>query len=85
MEANDRKNVIKDLLKQKNTCILMDTPYRLKRVLEEFQEYFGGSRKKLFLALDINSTQEELLIGSPEQLLSKLKDFKREFVLVLSE
>lgn len=85
LESADRKNVIKDLLKQKNTCILMDTPYRLKRVLEEFQECFSGSRKKLFLAMDINSPHEELLTGSPEQLLGKVLDFKREFVLVLSE
>jgi len=85
MDSLERKNVLTLLLKQKHTSILMDTPYRLKRVLEEFPEVFGSSKKKIFLACDLGSENQELLTGSPVELLSALKDFKREFVLVLSE
>lgn len=85
MDSGERKNVLQNLLKQKNTSILMDTPYRLKRVLEEFNEVWNGSKKRIFLGLDLNSQNEELLLGTPSQLLSALSDLKREFILILSE
>lgn len=87
LEATQRIEVIKKLLTQKETCILMDTPYRLKRVLEEFAECWGPSAqyKKLFLAMDLNSETEELRLGTPKELLSAVKDYKREFVLIVSE
>lgn len=85
MDSLERKNVLSHLLKLKNTSILMDTPYRLKRVLEEFREVYGGSKKKIFLACDLGRETQELLTGTPVELLSRLKEFKREFVLVLSE
>ena len=85
MDQEERKQVIKDLLRQKHTAIVMDTPYRLKRVLEEFQEAMSGSRKKIFLAVDLNTEREELLRGTSAEITSRLSDFKREFVLILSE
>ncbi len=85
MDSLERKTVLMQLLKQKNTSILMDTPYRLKRVLEEIREVFGSSKKLLFVGLDLNSLSEELLLGSATELLSRITDFKREFVLIISE
>ena len=38
-----------------------------------------------FLAMDLASETEELQRGKPAELLSKIKDFKREFVIVISE
>ncbi len=73
----------------KSTSILMDTPYRLKRVLEELSEGFGSSKKQIFLAMDLNSNSEELKRGSPKDILNSLlssgSPLKREFVLVISE
>ena len=87
LDGTERINVIKKLLSEKHTSILMDTPYRLKRVLEELVESWGSNTtsKKIFVALDLNSETEELRLGSPRELLSSIKDFKREFVLVISE
>lgn len=87
MDAAERSAVIKKLLKEKHTSLLMDTPYRLKRVLEEFQEAWGSNptSKKLFVAMDLNSETESLLLGSPKELLSIITDFKREFVMVVSD
>lgn len=84
-EANERKIGIKNLLNLKTTSILMDTPYRLKRVLEEFNAEWGNSKKKIFLGMDLNREDEELLIGVPKELLGRISQYKREFVLVLSE
>lgn len=87
LDNGERTAVFKKLLKEKHTCILMDTPYRLKRVLEELAEQYlnQGSSKKIFLALDLNKETEELKLGTPKDLLSTLSDFKREFVLIISE
>jgi 16S rRNA (cytidine1402-2'-O)-methyltransferase len=83
LDGNDRITVLKNLLNAKHTSILMDTPYRLKRVLEELVE--AGSSKKIFVAMDLNNENEELRLGSASSLLSTITDFKREFVLIISE
>jgi 16S rRNA (cytidine1402-2'-O)-methyltransferase len=85
IEASDRQAAIKNILNLKTTAILMDTPYRLKRVLEEFQSAWGTSKKKIFVALDLNSATEELRRGTPKELLAVINDVKREFVLIVSE
>ena len=87
LDGAERIIVIKKLLTQKHTSILMDTPYRLKRVLEEFAECWGSNAtsKKLFVAMDLNSETESLKLGTPKELLNSITDFKREFVLVISE
>lgn len=88
LDNAERMTVIKKLLSQKHTSILMDTPYRLKRVLEEFQEAWAlgqGPKKTLFVAMDLNTESEELRRGSPAELLSKISDFKREFIMIVSE
>lgn len=85
IDSDERHKAIKNILNLKTTAILMDTPYRLKRVLEEFQSEWGSSRKKIFVALDLNAPTEELRRGTPKELLAVINDVKREFVLVVSE
>lgn len=85
IESDERQKAIKNILGLKTTAILMDTPYRLKRVLEEFQAQWGGSKKKIFLAMDLNASTEELRRGTPKELLDVITDVKREFVLIVSE
>jgi 16S rRNA C1402 (ribose-2'-O) methylase RsmI len=64
----------------------MDTPYRLKRLLEEFRDVWGASKhkKEIFLALSLGEAAETLLLGNPDYLLQKLIEFKQEFVMVVS-
>jgi 16S rRNA (cytidine1402-2'-O)-methyltransferase len=83
MDSAERVAVLKKCIALKDTSILMDTPYRLKRVLEELRDVWS-SNKKIFLAMDLNSETEELMMGSPSSLLSSLSDLKREFILILS-
>lgn len=87
LESAERQAVIKKLFTQKNTSILMDTPYRLKRVLEEMAECWSvnTSGKKIFVAMDLNSQTESLKLGTPKELLNSIQDLKREFVIVISE
>lgn len=87
LDGNERSLVLKKLVSDKNTSILMDTPYRLKRVLEELASVWNNSSsgRKIFVAMDLNSETEELRLGGPKDLLNSIKDFKREFVLIISE
>lgn len=83
----ERATIIKKLLKEKYVCILMDTPYRLKRLLEELAESweYTSHSKKIFVAMDLNCDTEELRLGTPKELLGAIKNLKREFVLLISE
>lgn len=85
LEGLDRVKTLKNLFSMKNTSILMDTPYRLKRVLEECRDIHDKSGKRLFLAMDLGSPNELCLRGSPVELLSSLTELRREFVLVISQ
>ncbi len=62
--------------------VVMDTPYRLEKVLTELKEH---QFKDVFLALDLNCLSEEHYRGSPGKILSQLSLFKREFILVIKD
>lgn len=81
LEENSRKEKIKFLINEsKITSIVMDTPYRLKRVLNEFDQEHTC---KIFLALDLGMVSEELFYASPKEILGQLLEFKREFILIV--
>jgi 16S rRNA (cytidine1402-2'-O)-methyltransferase len=87
LDKDDRKKIIEKCISNSHVSIVMDTPYRLKRLLEEIVEVSKEARnkKKLFLAMDLNSPSERLLIGSALEMLGSIEDFKREFILIFSE
>ena len=61
----------------------MDTPYRLKALLQAIAESSFKSRR-IFLATGLNSSNEQLFRGKPVEILSQLKDLeKAEFVIVV--
>ncbi|MEC8623419.1 MAG: SAM-dependent methyltransferase [Bdellovibrionota bacterium] len=73
----------KELLQNEATLVLMDTPYRLGKTLEELKTFLKKKRD-VFLALDLNSETEELMRGGANQLIKNLKNKKREFVLIIA-
>lgn len=79
----ERTSWMKKELKRPETLIWMETPYRLKKLVEELKAQ--GPIRELFLGLDLGSPQELLLRGTAEHLARKLGESdKREFVLVLA-
>lgn len=69
-------------LKRPETMVWMETPYRLRKLLEELGK--STSRRQIFLAMDLGSSREQLLRGSSEALLKEVSEGdKREFVLVI--
>lgn len=78
----DRGEWIKKELKRPETLIWMDTPYRLKKLLEEMLE--SKCERELFLGCDLGGKDELLLRGSVASILNSVGESKREFVMVLA-
>lgn len=77
----ERDNWIKNELKKSETLIWMETPYRLKKLLEELKN--SGTKREIFLGMDLGSKEEQLLRGQAPSLLNLVGEGKREFVLVI--
>jgi 16S rRNA (cytidine1402-2'-O)-methyltransferase len=63
--------------------ILMDTPYRLTKLLSEVQSVFG-KHQDILLACDLTSKKEAVFRGRIEDILPKIAGQKREFILILN-
>lgn len=81
-KKEERGKELKKILQNPQTIILMDTPYRLKSLLQSLEN--TSPKRQVFLGMDLNSKEETLLRDLPKNILQKLENFKREFVLVLS-
>jgi 16S rRNA (cytidine1402-2'-O)-methyltransferase len=79
----DRSEWIKSELKRPETMVWMETPYRLKKLLEDLIK--SGTKREIFLGMDLGSVEERLLRGQVGSLLKEIGDSdRREFVLIVS-
>ena len=62
--------------------ILMDTPYRMTRLLEEVSRTFG-KKQEITLACDMTQPTEKIYRGQVENILKELKSKKSEFILII--
>ena len=63
--------------------ILMDTPYRLTKLLEEVQSVFG-KHQDILLACDLTLRKEAVFRGCIGDILPEVSGQKREFILILN-
>lgn len=78
----DRDQWIKSELKRPETLVWMETPYRLKKLLEDLVK--TGTKREVFLGMDLGHSSEKLMRGPAGVLLKNLTDGeKREFVLLI--
>jgi 16S rRNA (cytidine1402-2'-O)-methyltransferase len=64
--------------------ILMDTPYRLSKLLAEVSQVFGRNQT-VFLACDITLPNEALFLGTIQEVIAKVNNRKAEFILILDK
>lgn len=86
-DMQKRSQEIHRIVKEPSMVLLLDTPYRLGKLLKELQEEFIKShcRRQVFLAMDLNSPEEWLLRGEIAEVRHTLGEGKkREFVLILA-
>jgi 16S rRNA (cytidine1402-2'-O)-methyltransferase len=78
-----REPFLADYKSIKVPLILMDTPYRLTKLLEEVQSVFG-KHQQILLACDMTLKKESIYRGTVSEILPKVNGQKREFILILN-
>jgi len=63
--------------------ILMDTPYRMSKLLGEVKQVFGKNQDVL-LACDLTMKNEFIYRGKVNDILGKVSGQKREFILIIN-
>jgi len=63
--------------------VLMDTPYRLTKLLSEVETVFGGNAD-ILLACDLTQKGERIYRGPVKEILLKVSGQKREFILIVN-
>ncbi|MBV2169868.1 MAG: methyltransferase [Bdellovibrio sp.] len=80
-ETESRGKALRELTKEKRAIIVMDTPYRLKKTLNDMKEHF--SNRKFLLTLNLSQDDECVLDGNIDKLISGLPYEKAEFMLLI--
>lgn len=76
-----RTKAIKRIINQPEMSIVMDTPYRLARILDELDLH--NCSREIFLGLDLNQKTEELYRGDIKSIKNQVTELKREFILII--
>lgn len=76
-----REKEWQSLKKTKEPFVLMDTPYRLKKIIDECEQHLAD--RKMLLTLNLSQEDECVLEGSPAQVKKALKFDKAEFMILI--
>lgn len=77
----ERQRALGVVEKSVHPVILMDTPYRLKALLEDIN--FKLPKHLLVLGLNLGMDDEQILEGKASEIIKKLKVDKAEFILLV--
>ncbi len=80
-EASQRTQFFKDLATNNNPKILMDTPYRLQRTIQECAQF--ATNKNMVLGIDLTKDNEVFYTGTCSQVAKNCQENKREFLCLL--
>ena len=77
-----RQAVLRRLAGSNQPIILMDTPYRLGKLLDEVSAHFG-KKQPIFLACDLTLPGEQLFLGEAQAVSRQVQNRKAEFILII--
>lgn len=81
-KTEHRSAVLQKYKSSDSPIILMDTPYRLTKLLDEVSKTFGR-QQQIFLALDLTLPSEATYIGTVQDIAARIQARKAEFILIL--
>ncbi len=81
-KTEERQKALNQVAKEPRAQVLMDTPYRLEKLVTELS--LAMPNRYAFLGLDLTQSSEKTYYGKLTELVQKVKDHKAEFVLILS-
>lgn len=79
-----REKKIKEILSHSCTSIVLESPHRVLKALQQIND-LGGGERTVVIAREISKKFEEFLRGTPQELLQHFEThpLKGEFVLVI--
>jgi 16S rRNA (cytidine1402-2'-O)-methyltransferase len=79
-----RRAELRQLMQERRTVVLMDTPYRLVPLLKDLAETFGTSRR-VCIAFNLTMPDEQILYGTAVELSRQCssREMKGEFVILV--
>lgn len=81
-KTNERALALRTLKSYQMPVVLMDTPYRLGKLLSEVREIFGANTQAT-LACDLTLPKEIVLRGKVAGIQNQIGSRKAEFILIL--
>ena len=82
-KSQHRQDFLEKFTAESVPVILMDTPYRLTKLLEEVRAIFGP-HQQILLACDLTQKSEAVYRGRIGEVLPRVSGQKHEFILVLN-
>ncbi|MFZ3150347.1 MAG: 16S rRNA (cytidine(1402)-2'-O)-methyltransferase [Anaerolineaceae bacterium] len=83
-KTDQRQHILERLSQSEYPIILMDTPYRLGKLLQEVAQNFG-KKQLIFLACDLTLPEEKILQGAVQDILATIQNRKAEFILIIDK
>lgn len=83
-KTEQRKSVLQRNNNNNHALILMDTPYRMAKLLEEVASAYGKSQN-IFLATDLTLPGEKIYLGTVQEIQNKVQNRKAEFILIIEK
>lgn len=80
-ETESRAIALRELTKEKRAIVIMDTPYRLKKTLNDMKEHF--SNRQFLITYNLSQEDELTLEGTIESIINKNAFEKAEFMLLI--
>jgi 16S rRNA (cytidine1402-2'-O)-methyltransferase len=79
-----RRAELRQLMQERRTIVLMDTPYRLVPLMADLADAFGDSRR-ICVAFNLTLPDEQMFYGTPRELHKRFsaKEIKGEFVIII--
>lgn len=83
-KTEQRKIALQRQNNTENALILMDTPYRMAKLLEEVASTYGKNQQ-IFLATDLTLPSEKVYLGPVQEVQKKVQNRKAEFILIIEK
>lgn len=85
VKKEERGRKLNQIIANPSTFIIMDTPYRMAKTVTEIGDALKKIhvKRRVLLAMDLNSNDEEIRRGTCQQVLKGLEKKKCEFILIV--
>lgn len=80
-KTEDRLTTWQWISEQKFPVLVMDTPYRYNKTVEEVHQFCPN--KKVIIGCDFTTPEEEVISASSKEIVNKVKKEKREFLIAI--